>query len=253
MLAVGCGGGDDDSSKAPDGFELASTEQLTGKTFNSTEVKGEELVPGTTITISFGPGALTVSAGCNSIRGAYEITDGVLTLGKAAGTLVGCPGDRQKQDEWLTELLTNGVRPYLNDDDLQLLGLGVEIEMKEGTAPGAVPPVIGTTWELSSYGDNSGSTASVKPGVRLPFLQFAENDTVKLFDGCNTGSGPAQVNEDGSIVFGPLALTRKACPGLTGDVSRAILNVLKGKTAYAFEGQNLVISRKGSSLTYNPG
>jgi len=216
-------------------------------------VTGHELVPGTEITISFGPGALTASAGCNSIRGGYEFKDGVLTLGKAAGTLLGCPGDRQKQDEWLTDLLSGGVGVSGRGDELMLTGDDVSILMKEGSAPGAPPPVIGTTWELSTYDDAKGNVASVKPGVRLPFLQFGENDTVKLFDGCNSGSGPARVNEDGSMVFGPLALTRKACPGLSGEVSRSIQNVLNGKTAYAFEAQNLVISRQGSSLTYSPG
>jgi len=236
----------------PETLDPVPVESLTGKTFNSTEVTGHELVSGTEITISFGPGALTASAGCNSIRGAFEFADDVLTLGKAAGTLLGCPGDRQKQDEWLTDLLTRGVEVSGRDQELMLKTDRVSILMKEGSAPGSPPPVIGTTWELNSY-DADGTAVSMKPGVRLPFVQFRDDDSMKLFDGCNSGTGRAQVNEDGSMVFGPRALTRKACPGLSGDVSQAISSVMKGRTAYAFEGQNLIISRQGTSLSFAPG
>lgn len=253
IAAVGCGGGDDDSPAPPDLPEVASAKELSGKTFESTEVKGHELVSGTKITISFGPEALTANAGCNSIRGPYTLEDGVLQLGRAAETLIGCPEDRQKQDEWLTTLLGDGLRAYESDGGLTLLGMGVEIEMEPGVVPGGPPPVIGTTWELNSYTDSKGNVASTKAGTRLPFLQFKANDTVSFFDGCNSGTGPAEVKEDGSMVFGNLGSTQKACPGLTNEVSGAIRGVLDGKISYAFEGQNLVISRKGASLTYAPG
>lgn len=250
-FAAGCGGGDD-SIDVPEGFESVSPDQLTGKTFNSTEVDGHDLVPDTTITISFGPDFLSASAGCNSINGKYTFDDGLMKLGDGPRTLIGCPDERQKQDDWLTEVLTFGVRPYSSGEKLVLLGEDVAIHMEEGTVPGSPPPVIGTTWELNSY-DSAGTVNSVKQGVRLPFLKFSENGRVELFDGCNSGGGKARVRDDGFIVFGPLALTRKACPGLTGEVSKAFLDVIDGKGAYAFEQQNLVISRQGQSLTFTPG
>lgn len=255
MLAFGsaCGGGDDESAEPEQARDLVPVESLTGKTFTSIDVKGEELVQGTKITLSFGPGALTASAGCNSIRGAVEETDGTFRLGKSAGTLLGCPEDLQAQDDWLKTVLQGGLRAYDDGGNLLLLGLGVEITLEEGTVPGGPPPVVGTTWELNSYTDSKGNVGSTNAGVRLPFLRFDGALQVEVFDGCNTGRGPAEVRDDGTIVFGLLSSSRKGCPGETGEVSRAIKNVLQDKTAYAYEGQNLVITRKGSSLTYAPG
>jgi heat shock protein HslJ len=255
-FAAGCGGNgesDEDPGEVSAKLDPATPDSLTGKTFVSTGVKGHEMVPGTEITLSFGPGALTASAGCNSLRGPYEFEDGVLTMGKAAGTLLGCPDDRQRQDQWLTTVLTSGLRPYDDDGNLLLLGLGVEIEMAEGTVPGGSPPVVGTTWELNAYETPNGNVASVKQGVRLPYIRFDKSDGFEIFDGCNQGGGSASVNEDGTMVFGPMTTTRMACPGLSSTVAKAMRKVLNGKTSYAFEGQNLVITRQGESLTFTPG
>ena len=253
MGLAGCGGDETEQPEEP-ALAPANVESLTGETFESTAVEGHELVAGTTITISFGPEALTASAGCNSIRGPYTLEDGVLQLGKAAGTLIGCPEDRQKQDEWLTTLLNDGLRAYGGDGELVLLGSGVEVEMKQGAVPGGPPPIVGTTWELNGYTDSKGNVASPKIGVRLPFLQFKTNETLTIFDGCDEGKGLADVNEEaGTIKFAVIGSTLKTCPGLTGEVAQAMQRVLTDETSFTFEGQNLVISRKGSSLTFAPG
>jgi len=253
-FAAGCGGGDDETAEPEQARDPVPVESLNGKTFNSTEVKGHELVDGTMITLSFGPDALTASAGCNSIRGAMEVDDGSFYLSKTAGTLVGCPSDRQAQDEWLTSVLGAGLRPYDDGGNLLLLGRGVEITMEEGTVPGGPPPIVGTTWELNSYSGSDGTVSSVKQGVRLPFILFKGNGTLSIFDGCDEGKGLADVYEDrGMIRFAVVRSTLKTCPGLTGEVSDAMLRVLEGETSYTFEGQNLVISRKGSTLTFTPG
>jgi len=264
-LLAGCGGGDgggdgggysggsDSTDDAASKMDPVAPEDLSGKTFSSTMVKGRSLVTGTKITLSFDSANLSASAGCNTIRGSYDISGGAFSLGKSAGTLLGCPKELQDQDEWLTSVLDGGLRPYDRDGTLVLLGLGVEIEMEEGSAPGSTPPVLDTGWLLNSYTDSAGNVVSMKPGVRLPSLEFKADDTVQVFDGCNSGSGKAVVQENGLIDFGPIGLTRMACPGITGDVSRAILSVINGKAAYAFEAQNLVISKNGDSLTYTTG
>lgn len=259
-LVTGCGGGDGGGYSGGSGnsddpasdMVPVSLDDLEGKTLNSTLVKGQELVPGTKVTFSFGPGVMTASAGCNTLRGEYEVNEGAFSLSKAAGTLLGCPKELQAQDEWLTSVLTVGLRPYERDGTFVFLGLGVEIEMEEGSKPGATPPVVGTAWLLNSYTDTKGNAVSMNPGVQLPSLEFKKDGTVQAFDGCNSGSGKAEVREDGFIDFGPIALTRKACPGITAEVSKAILDVIGGKAAYGFEGasKNLVISKSGSSLTY---
>ncbi|MGA7397704.1 MAG: META domain-containing protein [Solirubrobacterales bacterium] len=258
-VIVGCGdsesesGGSESIDDTTSRMESMAPEELSGRTFVSTGVKGRTLVADTRITLGFDSGMLSASAGCNSIQGKYEINGGSFSLGKAAETLLGCPNELEDQDEWLTNVLQSGLRPYERDDTVVFLGLGVEIDAKESEGSASTPPVVGTDWLLNSYSDKLGNEVSMKPGVRLPSLEFKADDTVFVFDGCNTGSGKAEVGEDGTIKFGPIGLTRIACPGLSGDVSNAFLKVIDGKAAYEFEAQNLVISKQGKSLTFNPG
>ena len=114
------------------------------------------------------------------------------------------------------------------------------------------PPVVGTAWLMQSF-EVSGKTTEMHEGVRLPSLEFKPNDTVALFDGCNSGGGEATVGDEKTIEFGPLRTTLMACPGETGEVSNAIMKVLQGETDYSFDGGYLVISRGDDSLTYSDG
>ncbi|MGB0120684.1 MAG: META domain-containing protein [Solirubrobacterales bacterium] len=258
-VIVGCGdsgsesGGSETTDDTASRMEPMAPEDLSGRTFVSTGVKGRSLVAGTQITLGFDSGMLSASAGCNSIQGKYEINGDSFSLGKAAETLLGCPKELEDQDEWLTSVLQSGLRPYERGDTVVFLGLGVEIDAKESDGPASAPPVVGTDWLLNSYSDKQGNVVSMKPGVRLPFLEFKADDTVFVFDGCNTGNGRAVVQENGTITFGPIGLTRIACPGLSGDVSNAFLKVINGKTDYDFEAQNLVITKQGNSLSFNAG
>ncbi|MBX7141381.1 MAG: META domain-containing protein [Chitinophagales bacterium] len=65
-------------------------------------------------------------------------------------------------------------------------------------------------WQLYSL-DNT--LFKVGEGMQIPTLSFdAEKMTVSGNTGCNSLSGPVEVNGD-KISFGSLATTRMACPG----------------------------------------
>lgn len=115
MLLAGC-------SSEPD---------LDGKTFTSTSVEGHDLVEGSTIELTFDDGHLGVSAGCNSMGADYEVDDGTLAwTGPATSTLIGCPDDLAAQDQWLTELFTDGVEAELDGSTLTLTDGDVEIVLE---------------------------------------------------------------------------------------------------------------------------
>jgi heat shock protein HslJ len=115
------GGGDDGGDSGSGGGPPATAEDLDGKTFASTGSTGHELVAGTVVSLTFTDGTLSFSAGCNSMNAGYEITDGTLELtSEVAGTLMGCPEDKQAQDEWLTGFLSGGPEATVDGDVLTL-------------------------------------------------------------------------------------------------------------------------------------
>lgn len=61
--------------------------------------------------------------------------------------------------------------------------------------------------------------------------------------GCNSFHGKATVSGS-TITFGPLASTRKMCPGPEMKLERALLGVLKGKTSYEIDHRSLSIEAK---------
>lgn len=56
----------------------ASGEDMEGRTYASTEVRGFELVAGTVVTLTFAGGQLGASAGCNAMSGPARWHEGRL-------------------------------------------------------------------------------------------------------------------------------------------------------------------------------
>jgi len=119
---TGCGSEDDSASDASAAEPSAVTaDDLDGSSYASTAVVGHELVDGTRVRLSFEDGVLAVSAGCNTMTSAYDVTgDRLAWSGEPAATRMGCLEDVAAQDEWLTSLFQTGVTARLVDDDLEL-------------------------------------------------------------------------------------------------------------------------------------
>ena len=71
-----------------------TTADLDGSTFESTSVEGHDLVPGSTVRLTFENGSLSANAGCNTMSSSYAVTDGRLAwTGHPMSTMMGCPDD----------------------------------------------------------------------------------------------------------------------------------------------------------------
>ncbi len=100
--------------------------------FTSTEVTGHDLVEGSEIGLSFSPDDLAYRAGCNQMGGKYLIVGTELRLdGPGRSTMMGCDDDLQAQDQWLTELLTEGVEFELSGAELTLVSGDVTIVLAQ--------------------------------------------------------------------------------------------------------------------------
>ena len=216
----------------------ASSANLDGHTFVSTSVSGHDLVPGSTVTLTFQNGHLGANAGCNSMSGGYEVTNGKLKVGQMASTMMACPDPLMAQDTWLAAFL-DGATVTQSGDSLTLAKDGVTMHLVDKRTTNL--PLENTTWTVDGLVSNS-AVSTVPIGVTAT-LVFADG-RVAVDTGCNTGSGPATYTAS-TITFGAIGMTRKMCPDDVMTVENLMVKVLQGDQSYAIDGDSLKIGGNG--------
>ena len=84
------------------------------------EDPNRDIVPGSTIRLSFVDHTVAANGGCNILRGPVAINDDKLVVGKMASTLKACQPALQAQDEWLASFLTSSPTIKRQSNDLWL-------------------------------------------------------------------------------------------------------------------------------------
>jgi len=133
VLVLAACGDDDDSDVSGSAVDAAT---LEGRTFVSTEVDGETLVDGTEISLSFEAGGVAALAGCNTLRGGFEIEGGTLVVGPLAQTRMACDDANQAQDVWVSGLLEGRPTIELAGDSLTLSSDSVSVTLTEEASDG---------------------------------------------------------------------------------------------------------------------
>jgi heat shock protein HslJ len=133
-LVVGCGDDSDDgggSEAEPSASDTAEETAALAGTFVTEALTGHQLVEGSTLSVAFEEGSMAVSAGCNTLFGAYVDDDGLHWESEPASTLMACDPELEEQDAWLTTLFTEGVSiEESTDNELVLTAGDVRIELK---------------------------------------------------------------------------------------------------------------------------
>ena len=94
---------------------------LAGRTFTSTEVRGHELAPGSTITLTFEEGRISANGGCNTLNGSATWEGDTLEVAEPlASTMMACDEALMEQDQWLSEYLTSSPALEVDGDTLTL-------------------------------------------------------------------------------------------------------------------------------------
>ncbi len=256
-LSAGCGGGTGPSPSTPSppsaGADNGSAPPgLDGHTFVSTRVlvDGREraLVPGTQLRLEFRAGRIGASAGCNQLGGEYRLEGDVLVVRNAAVTEMGCDPARHAQDEWLFGILGRGPVISFDDAELALMVDTTVIAMVEHQLVEPDLALVGTDWLLTSI--LSGDVVSSVPAGVVARLRFGNDGRVTVETGCNAGGGSYRLDGD-RIVFGELALTKRACTGAAGEVEQAVLAVLgAGAVAYGIDGPTLRLVAGSAGLDF---
>jgi heat shock protein HslJ len=205
------------------------------------------LVPGTRIRLGFGTdGQLTVSAGCNTLGATYRLDAGTLRTSGGAMTEIGCAQPAQAQDEWVFAFVLSGPAATLNGNELTLTQGDLVGRFLDREVADPERPLVGTTWVVSTI--LSGDTASSIPqGIRAT-LRFGADGDVTVDTSCNTGGGTYRV-DGANISFGPIALTKKACPGAPADMERSVVATLNADhPTYEIDASTLWIKSAGVGL-----
>jgi heat shock protein HslJ len=240
-LALAACGSDDDTPDAdetlPPVGAAPSPADLDGLTFESTAVTGHELVADSTITLSFQDDLVSANAGCNTMNGGYTITDGALEVDAMATTMMACADDLMAQDTWLSEFLTSSPAVGLDGTTLTLTGDDASITLAEVEDAA----LVGTVWVVT--GTVATEAVSSVPADAQASITITD-ETVAVDTGCNTGSGGVEVAE-GTLTFGPIATTMRACDDEIMQLEAAVLAVLQGEVTYEIDGPSLSLRADG--------
>ena len=76
VTACGSGGSSTASDASSSTGSAVTSADLDGSTFESTSVEGHDLVPGSTVRLTFEKGSLSANAGCNTMSSSYDVFDG---------------------------------------------------------------------------------------------------------------------------------------------------------------------------------
>lgn len=219
------------------------------------------LEDGTTIRLRVEDGALTASAGCNTIGGDATVDDGVLRVGAVSTTEMGCDPPRHAQDEWLAGFLSAEPTVERTDTGFVLRTDDVTITFVDESVADPDRPLVGTTWLVDGYTSGSGLDGAVSsPGPNEASVVFGDEGFVTGTDGCNgfgyggeAGVEPTdgihyEVTGDRISFSGSAVSTMMGCPD--HDPAR-FYGILQGTVTWAIDGPRLTLTADdGTGVMY---
>jgi heat shock protein HslJ len=138
------------------------------------------------------------------------------------------------QDAWLSGFLTEGPEISLDGTTLTLTGTSTMTLTEIEDAP-----LVGTTWNVT--GTLATEAISSVPDTTTASMTIADDGTVAVETGCNSGSGTVEVT-DTTLTFGPLAVTRRACADPAVDqLEQAVLAALQGEVTYEITADTMTL------------
>ena len=182
-------------------------------------------------------GTVAVRADCNRAAGTYTKEAERLAITLGPSTLAACPPG-SLGSEYVRQL--GMVTSHLFHEG----NLVLEFKFDSGSmtfAPSAPGGLAGTTWKVVSYNNGNQAVVSLVTGTDVT-LSFAARGRVTGHAGCNSYMGPFE-SGNGTLKVGPLASTRKLCPGPPGLMEQEgkFLAALQNAATYKIEGNMLWI------------
>jgi heat shock protein HslJ len=241
LVLASCG---DNSGGAGD----SATIDVDGRTFVGQSVTiddaAHDLVPGSTLRLSFDDGTIGASAGCNSMGGSATWRDATLRIDGAtlAATEMACDPALMKQETWYARLLTGSPTLLLDGASLTLTHGATVVTLTDEDV--AVPDVslTDTRWALDAI-VNGDAVSSVPRGAPAD-VTFSTDGSFTSHLGCNRGSGTYTVTGQ-RLEIGSMATTKMACEAPASEVESAMISVLQGRLGVSIDGEVLTLTPDG--------
>jgi heat shock protein HslJ len=239
LALAACG---DDGPAADDGGTLPDVAlDLDGRRFVTDGIAGSP-APEQEVEISFLDGRVGARGGCNSMSGGYELDGATLVVGPMAMTQMACEPELMELDTWLSTLLSSGPTIGLEGDTLTISNDTATVELVDREVARPDLPLEETRWVVESVVDDQAVT-----GYAATAAITISGDRVAVEAGCNTGSGAVTLGE-GTITFGPIALTRMMCEEPAMQLEAAVTTVLAGEVLYEIDSDRLSLSNTAAGM-----
>ncbi len=210
-----------------------------GDPTNPTVVQG-----GSDLTLNFtSDGQVNGFGGCNNFSGPAQVaTDGTITIGPLATTMMACAEGMDQETAYLSALQSARSFNFSSEGRLQITySTGSNTDQLMIFIVGT-QPLVGPVWVLQSMGDSS-APQTIPSGTVVTAI-FSQDGIMSGSAGCNQYTVPYSLQEQ-QLTLGTVAITQMTCP--TGmDTEQAYLSALT-------TAQQLVISGLKMSIAYNQG
>ena len=208
--------------------------------------------PGERPYVRFGDGRMEGFGGCSKFVARY-VQDSVgaraIAIGRIEVDRRLCDASPRAAELRMLEVLQSVSSYSITADALTMSGSGGTLKF---TAASDALPVAGPAPAPAAQQAPSASLAGtrwkgvVESGVdeaATPWLEFIEG-RVAGYTGCNMLSGTWNM-EGGEIHMGPLATTKRGCPGAGGEVEKRVLAAMNERARITREGARLVVAVPG--------
>ncbi|MFL6024569.1 MAG: META domain-containing protein [Marmoricola sp.] len=216
--------------------------------------KPHPLVDGTEVRIRFADARVTLSAGCNTMSGTYQLEESRLTVADLATTDMGCPQARAEQDSWLAGLFAKPVQLTTGDEPAIVSGSTV-LTMADREKVSPDKPLVGTRWTLDTLIQDE--VASSLPARAAGTLTFTSPTGFSANVPCGTSPSGTYTLDGDRISFESTGAGIADCfgtnPDIEGDngaVTRAFDQVLGANATWSIEENRLTITRDGHGLGF---
>jgi heat shock protein HslJ len=153
---------------------------------------------------------------------------------------------QQGQDSWLAHLLQATPTWKLDGAKLSVTSGATTIDLTDRAVAEPDAALDGTKWQLSSV--LAEGTATHQVGSEQAWLTL-NGERVTGSTGCNSFQGVV-ARGTGSLTFGDLATTRRACKGDQSKLETSLLKGLNGTMSYQVEGRHLHLRAPDGGLDF---
>jgi len=220
---------------------------LEGSSWNLVTLNGQEPLPDTTITASFGAGGtLTGSDGCNRYSASYQVDGSALSISPGISTMMACPEPIMGQAQEYMVALAAVASYQIQDDALELRDAADNMVL---TFSAQITGLTGTSWNVISYNNGREAVVSVIVGTELT-ADFGADGTLSGLAGCNNYTAAYEADDEGNISIGPAAATRMMCAEPAGVMEQEgeYLAALESAATYRLEGDTMEMRTAAGAL-----